>query len=52
MTCVLITHVGYKCVCKEESYEDDNRDILKEETALMLLQNIFHPLGPYQLYNL
>ena len=52
MTCVLITHVGYKCVCKEESQEDDNRDILKEETALMLFQNIFHPVGPYQLYNL
>ena len=34
MTCVLITHIGYKWVCKEESQEDDDRDILEEETAL------------------
>ena len=37
MTCVLITHTGYKWVCKEESQEDDDRDILEEETALEVI---------------
>ena len=37
MTCVLITHIGYKWVCKEESQEDDDRDILEEETALEVI---------------
>ena len=37
VTCVLITHIGYKWVCKEESQEDDDRDILEEETALEVI---------------
>ena len=34
VTFVLITHIGDKWVCKEESQEDDDRDILEEETGL------------------
>ena len=37
VTCDLITHIGYKWVCKEESQEDDDRDILEEETALEVI---------------
>ena len=39
VTCVLITHIGYKRVCifKEESQKDDDSDLLEEETALNVI---------------
>ena len=42
-----------KWVCKEESQEDDDRDILEEETALDVIANFISSfIWPYQLHNL